>query len=115
MADQSKLLSAAERVCLLFRDVVTHVTGDQIEAAKALLQMTVAINELSIEVKKGRNLLEQLAKLKQEFMPADEQQTPVSVEKPQTPIAQMPTNIDPSKLVEQLMASLSLPKNPSIK
>lgn len=111
MADQSKLLDAAEKVCVLFRDVVNNVSGDQLAAARALIQMTVAINELSVEVQKGKQLLTQLAKLKEELMST----TPVSEEKTQAQAQSVQQSVDPTHILSSIMSSLNLPKTPSEK
>ena len=51
--EQSKLLETAEDVVISFRKVVDESVGDQIAAAGALIQLTVAINKLAEEVTKG--------------------------------------------------------------
>lgn len=115
MHEPSKLLESAEKVCLLFHEVVNNVTGDQLEAAKALLKMTVAINELAIEVNKGKELLAQFDKLKAEIVG----QTEAVVKETAENLVQgedgqsrpKPANLDPNKLVEGILSSFNLPND----
>jgi hypothetical protein len=119
MPDQSQLLNTAEKVVLLFHEVIENVTGDQLEAAKALLKMTVAVNELAIEVNKGKELLSQLEKLKADITGQTEQaiketaeaiteektQPQTQTDKPAQPA------VDPSKLLETIFSSMNIPQN----
>lgn len=109
MGNQSKLLETAENVCKLFRDVVLNADDDQMLAAASLVKMAVAVNQLSIEVKNGRELLEQFSKLKEELMPTDSDNAPVSEEKPAAPAPNVPVALDPNKIVEDIMKSLNIP------
>jgi len=109
MGNQSKLLDSAEKVCLLFKDVVLNADGDQISAATSLVKMAVAVNELSVEVQKGKELLVQFKQLKKELMPESTDNTQVSEEKPNAQAQTVQPQVDPNKIVEDIMKSLNIP------
>lgn len=119
MIEQSKLLAAAEKVVLLYKDVVMNVTGDQLAAAQALIKMTIAINELAVEVNKGKELLEQLSKMKAEFegqlasvLPKPSEVVPQANSEEKTGFQSLPPRpaIDPEKLAQDILAQFLTPK-----
>jgi hypothetical protein len=76
--EQSNLLNAAEKVFLLYHAMVDQVNKDPMQAANALIQLTVGINELAEEVNKGKAMIEQFSQMKEQLMaatPTKEQST----------------------------------------
>jgi hypothetical protein len=76
--EQSNLLNAAEKVVLLYHAMVDQVNKDPMQAANALIQLTVGINELAEEVNKGKAMIEQFSQMKEQLMaatPTKEQST----------------------------------------
>lgn len=116
MYEPSQLLTKAENVCTLFHEVIKNVTENEANALKALLRMYVAVNELAEEVNKGKELLAQVSKLKQEIVGKAEgtaQETAQSLIDKQklnlkaTQDGQAP--IDPAKLAAEILKNFNLP------
>ena len=102
--EQSKLLETAEAVISSFRKMVDNANGDQITAAGALIELTMAINKLSEEVQKGKETVAQLGKLKEmltgSMMTFSEEKAD---KKP-------PSSPDAEKILQNILSKLSQPK-----
>lgn len=116
MHQASQLLEKAEQVCKLFNDVIDKVTGNQVEALKALLQMTVAVNELSVEVQRGKEMLAQISELKKDIFGQAEavaKETAEQIVKEQPQTQQTPSqsmqNLNP--LIAKILSDFNLPKD----
>ena len=112
MQQSSKLLESAEKVCKLFGEVIEQVSDNQVEAMKALLKMAVAVNELTIEVNKGKETLAQFAKMKQEIF--DQAQATIeqtAEEITDQPQPQTKSPVDPEQLVKGILSSFNLPEH----